>query len=221
MNKKTVQLTTLAMLSALAFLTYFATPKISFIPALPFLHYDPKDVIIAIGGFIYGPLSALAISVVVSFVELVTVSQTGYIGFIMNVLSSCTFACSAAVIYKKYHKPAGTVIGAAAGVVLMNAVMLLWNYLIVPLYMKVTREQVAALLIPSFLPFNLIKGGLNAGLTLLIYAPLKAALDKTGLLPKLPEENGKRFKLNIGVLVISLLIIATCILLILVLQGRI
>ena len=34
----------------------------------------------------------------------------------------------------------------------------------------------AQLLLPVFLPFNLIKGGVNAALTLLLYRPLTAAL---------------------------------------------
>ena len=57
--------------------------------------------ILTIGGFLLGPLASAAMSVVVSFVEMFTVSDTGIIGFVMNVLSSCSFACTAAVIYKK------------------------------------------------------------------------------------------------------------------------
>ena len=34
------------------------------------------------------------------------------------------------------------------------------------------REAVAELLIPAFLPFNLLKGGLNAAITMLIYKPV-------------------------------------------------
>ena len=48
-------------------------------------------------------------------------------------------------------------------------VMLLWNYLITPLYMVgTTRSMVAAMLPTVFLPFNLVKGGLNMALILLI-----------------------------------------------------
>lgn len=222
MQKKTVKLTTLAVLSALAFLSYLVMPKIPLIPALPFLHYDPKDVIIVIGGFVFGPLSALAISVVVSFVELVTVSTTGYIGFIMNVLSTCAFACTASAIYKGRRSAAAIAVSLAAGVLCMTAVMLLWSYLITPLYLSVGRDQIVLLLIPGFLPFNLIKGGLNAGLAVLVYTPLRAALGKTNLLPS-PEK--KETKANVGALLAALLaalfVIATCVLLVFVLQGRI
>ena len=54
--------------------------------------------------------------------------------------------------------------------------MLFWNYLVAPIYMGYPRQAVAQLLLSVFLPFNLIKGGVNAALTLLLYRPLTAAL---------------------------------------------
>ena len=49
----------------------------------------------------------------------------------------------------------------------MICVMLLWNYLIALIYMGYPREAVVQLLLPAFLPFNLLKGGLNAAFTFL------------------------------------------------------
>ena len=91
------KLTVLAMLCALAYIVMM----VGRIPIVLFLKYDPKDVIITIGGFIYGPMSAFAVSAVVSLVEMMTVSDTGVIGCTMNILSSCSFACTAAFIYKR------------------------------------------------------------------------------------------------------------------------
>ena len=69
------KLAVLAMLSALAYiLMYFFR-----IPVVMFLKYEPKDIIILIGGFLFGPLSALAMSVVVSLVEMVTYDMPNYI----------------------------------------------------------------------------------------------------------------------------------------------
>ncbi|SOY30602.1 hypothetical protein AMURIS_03333 [Acetatifactor muris] len=53
--------------------------------------------------------------------------------------------------------------------------MLFWNYLITPVYMGYPREAVAELLIPVFLPFNLMKGGLNAAFTMILYKPVVTA----------------------------------------------
>jgi len=45
------------------------------------------------------------------------------------------------------------------------------------------REAVAKLLLPVFLPFNLLKGCLNAGFTCLLYKPVMTALRKSGYQP--------------------------------------
>ena len=42
-----------------------------------------------------------------------TVSDTGPIGCIMNVLATCAFCCTAAFVYKKFHTRKGAVIGLA------------------------------------------------------------------------------------------------------------
>lgn len=206
------KMVTLAMLAAMAYLVMV----VGRIPMVLFLKYDPKDVIITIGGFIYGPFAAALISLVVSFIEMFTVSDTGFIGFVMNVLSTCVFACTAAWIYKRKPSLKSAVIGLIVGALLMTGVMILWNYFITPLYMKVTREQVAAMLAPIFLPFNLIKGGLNAAITMLLYKPVVTLLRKARLVP---EAGGGSGSVKIGVMVISAVALATFILFALVLKG--
>ena len=102
----------------------------------------------------------------------------------MNVLSTCAFVLPAAWMYKRRHTLKGAAAGLAIGVACMVAVMIAWNYIITPLYMGVTREAVAELLIPAFLPFNLLKGALNAGITMLVYKPVSQALARAHLLPR-------------------------------------
>ncbi len=179
-NERTKKLTVLAMLAAFA---YVVLCFLRF-PIVLFLKYEPKDVIITIGGFLYGPSAAFLASVVVSFLEMITISDTGWIGFIMNILSTCAFACTASYVYKKYHTLTGAVIGMTLGIILNVIVMLAWNYILTPLYMNQSRADIVAMLIPVFLPFNLIKGGLNATITALIYRPLVRGLRRAGLFPK-------------------------------------
>lgn len=195
MNTK--RMTTLAMLCAAAYIAVFFI-RIPIMPAVPFLKYEPKDIIIVMSGFIYGPFSAFTVSALVSVLEFITISDTGVIGLVMNILSSCSFACVAAGIYKAKHTLKGAITGLACGVVAMCAVMLLWNYLITPLYMKIPREVIAGMLLPAFLPFNLIKGILNGALTLLLYKPVVKALRKTGNIPSTGEETGSLAGMVIG-----------------------
>lgn len=176
MSEKTKKITTAAMLCAAAYIVM----AVGRIPVVLFLKYDPKDAVIALGGLIWGPWMAAAVSVVVSVLEMLTVSDTGVIGCVMNVLSTCAFACTVSVIYRRRRTLSGAVLGLVSGWVVMTAAMLLWNYLITPIYMGYPREAVAALLLPAFLPFNLLKGGLNAAITFLLYKPVVNALRKSG-----------------------------------------
>ena len=230
-NSRTKNMTTMAMLAALAFLVMLVG-RIPMVAAAPFLKYDPKDVIIIIGGFIFGPFAAFMISLVVSIIEMLTVSETGPIGAIMNLLSTCSFACLASVIYKKKHSIKGAVIGLVSGIALMVVVMLAWNYLLTPIYMGYPREAVAAMLLPVFLPFNLVKGGLNAGITLLIYKPVVMTLRKAGLAPKSTAAastgnadaagaNSPKQAKKLGAIVTltAILLLCTCVLFALVLAG--
>lgn len=213
MNSKTKKMTTLAVLCAISYVVMV----MGRIPIVLFLKYDPKDVIITLGGLIWGPMSACIVSVIVSFIEMFTVSETGILGCLMNIVSSCSFACTASAIYKKKHTLSGAVIGLGVGSVAMVAVMLLWNYLITPLYMGYPREAVAELLLPAFLPFNALKAGLNATFTFLLYKPITTALKRSGYLSLSEQEHRSRF--SVGLILLAVMIIVSCILFILSMNG--
>ena len=191
------------------------------IPVVMFLKYEPKDVLITLGGLIWGPLTSCIVSVIVSLLEMVTVSDTGIWGCIMNILSTCTFACTAAFIYKKKHTLWGAILGLITGAAATVGVMLLWNYLITPIYMGYPREAVADLLLPVFLPFNVIKCGLNAAFTFLLYKPVMTALRGIGIVDSAPPEKQKKSPLSIGTLLVAAVVVITGILLILVMNGTI
>ena len=212
-RQRTKKLTSMAMLCALAYLMML----VGRIPVTLFLKYDPKDIVIAIGGFLYGPVSAFVISAVVAVIEL-PISDTSYIGCVMNLISSAAFACTAAYIYSKNRTLRGAVIGLVTGVLVMTGVMLLWNYFLTPIYMGYPREAVVDLLLPVFLPFNLLKGGLNAAFTMLIYKPVVSALRASGLVPEGQVHAQESRRVTIGVMLVSLLVLITCILLVLVMK---
>ena len=203
----------MALLAAVAYLIVAFVR----IPVVMFLKYEPKDVVITIGGFLLGPLASFIISALVSLVEMVSISDTGPIGCLMNLISTCSFACVASLIYKKKHTINGAVMGLLVGSVSMIVVMLLWNWLITPLYLGATREAVEAMLIPVFLPFNALKAGLNSALILCLYKPLTTALRKTKLLP----DNGKTSSSRkLGLYIFAAFLLAACVLFLLVLQGK-
>ncbi len=212
MNSKAQKITTIGMLSAITYVIM----AVGRVPVVLFLKYDPSDVIVTLGGLIWGPVTSCAVSVIVAVIEMVTVSETGIIGCIMNILQTLSFACTAAVIYKKKHTLSGAVMGLAAGCAVTVVVMLLWNYLVTPIYMGYPREAVAEMLLPIFLPFNLLKGGLNASITFLLYKPVITALRKSGCVARAAEEKKARHG---GMILAAAVILATCILFILSMNG--
>ena len=213
-TQKMRRLTVMAMFIALS----FAAVAFVRIPVMLWLSYEPKDVLLTIGAFLLGPLEGVIMAVVVALLELVTISNTGLIGFVMNVFSSCLFVCTASLIYRRKHTLSGALIGLICGAILATGGMLLWNYLITPLYMaNTTRAQVAGMLIPLFLPFNLLKSGLNATLTMLLYKSVSTTLRAAKLLP--PAQNPNGGKKYLPVTILSLLVLAALILAMLAWKG--
>ena len=173
------RMTLMALLAAIAYLCvlFFRIPVVSF------LRYEPKDVILVLTGILLGPIEGVVTAVIVSLLEMVTVSDTGPWGALMNVLASTAFLLPAAILYRMRRTLASALTGIFMGVVISTSVMMLWNYLITPIYMHVPREMVVGMLLPMFLPFNLLKDGLNAALSMLLYVPLLPALQKARVLP--------------------------------------
>ena len=180
----------LAMLTGIAFVVMLAS---KLMPGVMFLDFDFKDVVICIGGFTYGPVAA---------------ALTG------------AFCCTASAIYQKLHTKKGAVIGLFSGMAALVVIMLLWNWLITPIYMGLPRAEVVAMLPTLFLPFNLAKGGMNMAATLLLYKPVVTALRKSGLVSasaNAQQSEGKT--LNAGFLLFSLFLLATFVVMALVLAG--
>ena len=205
------KLATLAMITCLAYVVMLVSKLMPSVYG--FLDFDFKDVVICIGGFIYGPVSAAAVALVVAFIEMVTISTTGPWGFLMNFLATASFCCTACFIYKKHHTMKGAVIGLVTGVICLVVVMLLWNYLVTPIYQSMPREAIADLLLPVFLPFNAVKGGMNLAATLLLYKPVVTALRRAKLIPEsehaAPPVAGKK---RLGMTLVFLFVLATLVL---------
>ena len=173
-----------ALFAALAYISVFV-----FRIKVQFLTFDAKDAILAIGGMVFGPVTALITSLLAALLEMISVSDTGFYGFIMNFLSSASFAFFASLVYKYRRNFSGALLGLGAGVAAMTAVMMGANLLLTPVYlakMGVPGANVSyvAKMIPTLLlPFNLTKSLLNAGLSLLLYKPAVTAMRAAKMVP--------------------------------------
>ena len=206
-----------AMLAAVAYVV-MVVGRFPLVPS-DFLKYDPKDVVILLGGCLLGPVAALLITLVVSFIEMITVSTTGYIGFAMNVVSTLAFVLPATVIFRSLREKndlVAAVVGLLVSVASMTGVMLLWNYALTPIYQGFPREAVVPMLWSTFLPFNLLKGGINAAVFMILFKPLKTALGAMGFATKKEKNEGTVVWIIVGVAAL-----ATLVLIVLSLLGKI
>lgn len=213
----TRKLTLGAMFAALSYVTVVIF-RLAIIPAASYLNYDVKDVVSALGGLILGPGYGAMIAAVVALLEWVTISDSGWIGFIMNTISSCAFICPAALIYSRSKKLSSAVIGLVVSVVVLVIVMLLWNYILTPLYTPfVTRDMIVGMLLPVFLPFNAIKGSLNAAFVFLLYRPVIGMLRSAKLMPA--STSAAKKTVPVLPIVGAVVVIVTCVLVILSMNG--
>ena len=174
-----------------------------------FLTFDIKDSVITVCAMIFGPFTGLGISLAVSFIEMITISDTQIYGFVMNVLSTAAFAMTASAIYRKKRDMLGSVLGLVSAVCATTAVMLLANLFITPYYIGADMATVAALIPKLLLPFNFMKSVLNASLVMLIYKPIVTALRRAGAVKTSSQITTYKFdKKSLAVMFISLAVMA-------------
>jgi riboflavin transporter FmnP len=190
-----------SIFAAIAYLSMFLTPF-----RVDFLTFDIKDAVMTIGALYLGPLAGLAMSAVTSLLEMFTISQTGIDGMIMNFVGSATYTVVAALIYTYRKSLKNAVLGLVAATLSMTAVMLAANLIITPGFKGVPVEAVIAMIPTLLLPFNLLKGILNAALVMLLYKPVTTAMRATRL--AVGEQHKGTNKNTIIVTLVSLAVIA-------------
>lgn len=204
-NKKIRAIAVTGMITAAAFLiTFVFRFKVSF------LTFDFKDAFIALASLMYGPLYGLSSAAIVSFLEFISVSDTGLYGLVMNFLSSGTFSLVCGLIYKYKRTFSGAIISLVLAVVSVNIVMITANIFITPFYTGMPRNAVISMILPLLLPFNIAKSVMNAASTLLLYKPVTNGLKRLNIIEK-GESTTSTFR-SVILAVISVLIIVLAVL---------
>lgn len=176
---KTKKLTTMAMLMAVA-LALVAIIRIPIIPTVPFMLYDPADIPILIGTFVFGPLAGIVMTLIVSVIQAFAITADGIYGAIMHFVATGTFVLVAGCIYQSQKTRKRAMLGLIVATVITVAVMAGANLIITPLFTGWPVKAVRDLLITGIIPFNLIKFVLNGFITFLVYKPISNIVKKTG-----------------------------------------
>lgn len=191
-SKRRERTRTLVMLSLFTAIAYISIYVVNF--KVQFLTFDIKNVFITVAAMIYGPVSGVVVSLLAALVELIFYSTTGFYGFVMNFLSSASFAAVASLLYRKNKTLLGSYAALFLATIFSTAVMMLFNLWITPFYMGVSVKDVAALIPTLLLPFNAIKCVVNAALVMVLYKPISLVLSRAGMIKK--EIKGRYFSKN-------------------------
>lgn len=144
------------------------------IPGVPWLKYDPSGIVCLVAGFAYGPAAAVLVSVL-GFVPHVFADPWGSL---MAIAVALAMSVPAALIYRRLRTRRGALIGIITGAVVALVVAIIGNLLVTPIYADMTVEQVAAMIVPALLPFNLAKLVVHGVVTFLIYKPISNLLNR-------------------------------------------
>lgn len=173
-----VRLAKMAMLVAIS-IVLVALIHFPIFPAVAFLEYDPADIPILLGTFAFGPLAGVILTVVTAVIQGMTVSAAtgGLYGIIMHIIATGSLVLVAGLIYGRHKTKQRAIIGLLLGTATMAVVMVVANLLITPLFMGVTVEVVWSLM-PFIILFNVVKAGINATVTFLLYKRISPFLHK-------------------------------------------
>lgn len=145
------------------------------LPGVTFLKYDPSAIAALIAGFAYGPATGVVVSVLPYLVHLAT--ESGIYGTIMAIIATLTLVLPASLIYQRNTTMRGAITGLVVGGVVCLACCILANIVITPIYMGAPRDAVIAMIVPTLLPFNVLKIALNCVITAFVYKPISKALE--------------------------------------------
>lgn len=145
------------------------------LPGVTFLKYDPSAIAALIAGFAFGPATGVVVSVLPYLVHLAT--ESGVYGTIMAIIATLTLVLPASLIYQRNTTMRGAITGLVVGGVICLVCCILANIVITPIYMGAPREAVVAMIVPTLLPFNVLKIALNCVITAFVYKPISKALE--------------------------------------------
>ena len=176
MKISTKRMVVMAMLAAVSILLVWLI-HFPIFPAYGFLEYDMADVPILIGTFLFGPLSGLLLTFVVSAIQAFTVSAaSGWVGGLMHFCATGAFVLVAGFVYKKLRSRTGATLALILGTLTMTLVMIPLNLTITVHFWGLPRDVVMGMLVPGIIPFNLIKAGANSIMTFAVYKSVGSLL---------------------------------------------
>lgn len=192
---KTRQLTTIAMLGAIATILMQLEIPLPFAPS--FYKMDLSEVPVLISAFAMGPVAGMLTELVKILLDfLISGTMTAGVGELANFCIGCSFCVPAGMIYRKMKNKKGAIVGLVSGTVIMTFLSCFINaYVMLPTYAKAFQMPIEALIemgtkvngnitnlftfvMFAVVPFNLLKGILASVVVMLIYKKISPIIKR-------------------------------------------
>ena len=168
----TKQMVIMALMCAIGALLSFV--EFPLLPGVTWLKFDASNMPAMVVGFGFGPGAGVAVGIVIAIIHGLLMAD--FTGALMNVLCVTCFVLPAALMYHKKRTYPVAIAGLVLSVIAATIGAIVGNLLLTPMWLGVPLDAVIAMIIPVLIPFNLIKGCINAVLTLIIYKSISNLL---------------------------------------------
>lgn len=178
----TKQLVTMALMCAIGVLLSFI--EFPLLPGAAWLKFDASNMPAMVAGFAYGPGAGVAVGILTAVIHGLLMAD--FTGALMNVLTVTCFVLPAAIIYRRKRTYPAAIAGLALSVIAATLAAIVGNLIVTPMWLGVPFDAVVAMVLPILAPFNLLKGAINAVLTLIIYKSISNLIT-----PKKDQKKGR------------------------------
>lgn len=179
-NTKVKVMVSIGMLSSIAYLLMLLNFPLPFFPN--FLFVDFSDIPPLIAALIFGPIAGILVELIKNILNyIVTGSPTGIpVGHIANFLAGIFFILPTYYLYSRLKTRKGMTLALIAGTFTMAVMMSILNYFfILPFYTALLKfPDMRNLVVPSILPFNILKGVMMSAIFMLLFIRMQAWIHK-------------------------------------------
>lgn len=161
----TKQMVIMALMCAIGALLSFV--EFPLLPGVTWLKFDASNMPAMVVGFGFGPGAGVAVGIVIAIIHGLLMAD--FTGALMNILCVTCFVLPAALMYRKKRTYPVAIAGLALSIIAATLAAIVGNLILTPMWLGVPLDAVIAMIIPILIPFNLLKGLINAVLTLIIY----------------------------------------------------
>lgn len=161
----TKQMVIMALMCAIGALLSFV--EFPLLPGVTWLKFDASNMPAMVVGFGFGPGAGVAVGIVIAIIHGLLMAD--FTGALMNILCVTCFVLPAALMYHKKRTYPVAIAGLVLSIITATLAAIVGNLILTPMWLGVPLDAVIAMIIPILIPFNLLKGLINAVLTLIIY----------------------------------------------------